>query len=68
VGETALQTPRSVKKEQGVEVPKLLEQRAFCDKDHGEPGCPPEVHGGPRLSRDPPVAHGKDPTPEHVEA
>jgi len=41
---------------------------AACGEDHGEAGCPPAAHGGPRCSRYPPVAHGRDPTPEQVDA
>jgi len=41
---------------------------AACAEDHGEAGCPPAVHGGPRWSRYPPLAHGRDPTPEQVDA
>ena len=26
--------------------------------DHGEAGCAPAAHGGPRWSRSPPAAHG----------
>jgi len=33
---------------------------AACDEDQGEAGCPPAAHGGPRWSRDPPVACGRD--------
>ena len=29
-------------------------------EDHGKAGCFPAVHGGPRWSRHPPVAHGRD--------
>jgi len=36
-------------------------------EDHGEAGCPPAVHGGPRWSRYPPVVHGRDPTLEQVD-
>jgi len=31
---------------------------AAYDEDHGEAGCPPPDHGGPRWSRCPPAAHG----------
>jgi len=41
---------------------------AACDEDHGEAGCPPTAHGGPRWSRSPPAARGRDPTPEQVDA
>jgi len=37
-----------------------------CDGDHGEAGCPPAAHGGPRRSRYLPIARGRDPTPEQV--
>jgi len=37
-------------------------------EDHGEAGCPSAVHGGPRWSRYTPVARGRDPTPEQVDA
>ena len=58
--ETTLQTPRSVKKE-GEEVLQAPEQRdspAARGEDHGEAGCPPAAHGGPRWSRYPPAACG----------
>ena len=70
MGETTLQTPRSVKKG-GEEVPEMSEQRAFPatrDEDHGEAGCPPAAYGGPQWSRSPPVARGRDPMPEQVDA
>jgi len=41
---------------------------AGCDEDHGEAGCTPAVHAGPWWSRCPPVAHGRDPTLEQVDA
>jgi len=41
---------------------------AARDEDHGEAGCPPAAHGSPWWSRYPPVAHGRDPTPEQVDA
>jgi len=41
---------------------------AASDKDHGEAGCPPAVRGDPWWSRYPPVAHGRDPMPEQVNA
>jgi len=41
---------------------------AAHDDDHGETGCPPAAHGGPRWSRSPPVPHGRDPTPQQVDA
>jgi len=41
---------------------------AAHDEDHGEAGCSPAVHGGPWYSRSPPVARGRDPTPEQVDA
>jgi len=37
-------------------------------KDYSEAGSPPAVHGGPQWSRYLPVAHGRDPTPEQVDA
>ena len=37
-------------------------------EDHGEAGCPSAVHGGPQWSRLTPAAHGRDPTPEEVDA
>ena len=37
---------------------------AACDEVHGEAACSPAVHGSPRWSRYPPVACGRDPTPE----
>jgi len=65
VKETALQTPRSVKKKGGgsdrnVRAESLSLQ--LVDEDHGEAGCPPEAHGGAWWSRSPPVARGRDPT------
>jgi len=39
---------------------------ATRDGDHGEAGCPPAAHGGP-WSRSPPVARGREPTPEQVD-
>jgi len=39
---------------------------AACDEDHGEAGFPPAAHGGPQWSRYPPLARGRDPTPEQV--
>jgi len=41
---------------------------AAPDEDHGEAGCPPAAHGGPWWSRYPPVAHGRDPMLEQVDA
>jgi len=41
---------------------------ATHDEDHGEAGCSPAVHGGSQQSRCIPVAHGKDPTLEQVDA
>ena len=41
---------------------------AAHDEDHGEADCPPAAPGGPQWSRSPPVAHGRDPTPEQVDA
>jgi len=41
---------------------------AACDEDHGEAGCRPAVHGGPRWNRDPLVARGRDLTPDQVDA
>jgi len=37
-------------------------------EDHDEAGCPSAIHGGPRWSRSPPVAHGRDHAPEQVDA
>jgi len=37
---------------------------AARDEDHGEACCPPAAHGGPWWSRSPPVARGRDSTPE----
>jgi len=37
-------------------------------EDYSEAGCPPAAHGGPWWSRYPPVAHGRDPTTEQVDA
>jgi len=66
---TTLQTPRSVKKE-GEEVLEMPEQFSLAahDEDHGEAGCAPDIDGGPRWSRYPPAAHGRDPTQEQVDA
>jgi len=41
---------------------------AAHDEDHGEAGCSPAILGGPQWSRSPPVACGRDPTPEQVDA
>jgi len=41
---------------------------AVLHEDHGEAGCPLAAHGGPRWSRDPLVARGRDPTSEQVDA
>ena len=41
---------------------------ATHDEDYGEAGYPLAAHGGPRWSRSPPVAHGRDPTPEKGDA
>jgi len=38
------------------------------DEDQSEAGCCPAVHGGPWWSRCPPVGHGRNPTPEQVDA
>ena len=69
--ETTLQSPRSVKKEGGrgardARAKSLPFQLVM--KDHGEAGCPPALHGGPRWSRYPPAARGRDPTLEQVDA
>jgi len=71
VRETTLQTPRSVKKEGGGGARDAGAESLplqFMMKDHGEEGCSPAVHGGPRWSRYPPVARGRHPTPEQVDA
>jgi len=71
VREKTLQTPRSLKKERGEEVPEMLEQRpslAACDEDNDKAGCPLAVHGDPLWSGYPPAAHGRDPVPEQVDA
>jgi len=41
---------------------------ATHDEDHGEAGCSPAVHGGPQWSRSPPIARGRHPTPDQVDA
>jgi len=41
---------------------------AARDENHGEAGCTPAAHEGPQWSRYPPVARGRDPTPEQVDA
>jgi len=41
---------------------------ATHDEDHGEAGCSPAACGGPQRSRSPPVACGRDPTPEQMDA
>ena len=69
--ERTLQTPRSVKKEGGggardARADSLPLQLMM--KDYGNAGYPPAVHGGTRWSRYPPVARGRDPTPEQVDA
>ena len=69
--ETTLQTPRSVKKEEGRKCPKCRSRDpslATRDEDHGEVGCSPAVHGGPQWSRYPPAAYGRDHMPEQVDA
>ena len=38
-----------------------------CGEDHGEAGCAPAVHRGPRWSRCLPVAHGGS-MPEQMDA
>jgi len=61
-----LQTPRPVKKEGGggardtgaESLPLQLVMKATVR----------EAHGDSRWSRDPPVARGRDPTPEQVDA
>jgi len=52
VKETAVQTPRSVKKE-GEEVSRLWsrDSSAAHGEDHGEAGCPSAAHGGSLWSR-----------------
>jgi len=37
-------------------------------EDHSEAGCAPAVRGGPRWSRSPPVACGRNPMPEQGDA
>jgi len=37
-------------------------------KDCGEAGCPPAVQGGPRWSRSPPAARGRDPVSKQMDA
>jgi len=67
VRETTLQTPRPVKKGGGRRCSRCRSRESFIAdraEDHGEAGCAPAVHGGPWWSRSPPVAHGRDPTPE----
>ena len=68
--ETILQTPRSMKKEGGGGARDTRAESSLATRaeDHGEAGCPPAAHRGPRWSRYPPVAHGRDPTPEQVDA
>jgi len=68
VRETTLQTPRSVKKEEMLLAPEQRPSLAARDEDHGEAGCSPAAHGSPRWSRHPPVARGRDPTPEQMDA
>jgi len=71
VKEATLQTPRSVKTEGGGDARDAGADRLplqLVVKDHGEAGCSPASHGGPQWSRDPPVARGRDPTPEQVDA
>jgi len=66
--ETTLQTPRSVKNKLE-EMLKTLEQSVPLQLvmktmvRQAVPLQPMEVHGG----ADPPAAHGRDPTPEHVD-
>ena len=71
VKETTLQISSSVKKEgeggaRDARAESLPLQLVM--KDHGEAGCPPAAHRTPWWSRYPPVAHGRDPTPEQVDA
>jgi len=71
VKETALQTPRSVKQEGGGGARDAGAESLplqLMMKDHGESGCPPAAHGGLQRRRYPPVACGRDPTPEQVDA
>jgi len=60
VRETALQTPRSVKKGRGRKCSRHRSRGAPAarDEDHGEAGCPPAAHGGPWWSRSPPAVCG----------
>jgi len=70
VREITLHIPRSVKQE-GDEVLKTLEQRVFpCSSSWRLwwGSLSPAVHGGPWWSRSLPVAHGRDPMPEQVDA
>jgi len=62
---TTLQTPRPLKKEG-----RRCSKRFPCSpgEDHGEAGCPPAAHGGPRWSRSPPAARGSNPTPKQADA
>ena len=58
-----------MKKEGGEEVLETPESSlAARDEYHGEAGCPLAVHEGPLWSRYPPVACGRDPTPEQEDA
>jgi len=49
-----------MKKEGGAEAENAGAEFSLAahDEDHGEAGCSPAVHGGPRWSRYPPVACG----------
>jgi len=70
VKEATLQTPRSLKKEQGRGAQNVWSREtslAAHDEDHDEAGCSPAAHGGPWWSRSPSVAHGRDPTPEQMD-
>jgi len=58
VRETTLQSPRSVKNEEGRTCLKCWSRKpslAAHDEDHGEAGCSAAVHGGPWWRRSPPV-------------
>jgi len=58
VTETALQTPRLVKKEwRRCSRCQSRDSPAARGEDHGEAGCHSAAHGGPRWSRYPPAAH-----------
>lgn len=57
--ETAMQTPRPVKKEERrCFWHQTRDSSAAYGEDHGEVGCRPASYGGPQWSRGLPAVHG----------